>query len=1011
MRDSNRVLAIVAALGCLALAASASAQTGTSSSAVAGTVKDTSGAVLPGVTVEAASPALIEKVRTVVTDGGGQYKLVNLPVGTYSVTFTLTGFNLVKREGIELTTNFTAPVNADLAVGSLEETVTVTSAAPLVDVQNTAVRSTVSRQALDTIPSGRGQLSVIAFMPGMAANPSSTDVGGSKGDQQPFFTFHGSNSSDSKFQLNGFSTSIGGGGARVFVPNPMNTQEIAVELGGGNAEQPNSGVQLNYISKSGSNTFAGDIIGSWTNGSFQSNNYKNSNMEARGVPSTSINHLDRIEDIGIGLGGALRQDKLWYYTAYRFWRSGNFVAGQYFSDLKAMGGDPHRPLVFDKSRPAINDYWGNNASIRLTWQATTRNKFNVHYEWEKHCDCTHTEGNNGQLQGLSSGEAQDRQTEDLADIFETEWTFPATNKLLFGGGVGLSRPLWQNSPQPEVTAEAVAITDAVTGQRWGAEPNNGANSSYYKNYRNKIEPRFSATYATGSHAFKAGLNLIHYWGAYVTRIMPNNMTWTYSNGVPQSVTEWDTPYTVRENVKADLSLYGQDQWTVKHLTLNYGLRFDYFRTEVPAQTLDPSPLRPVTINTDPVHCSPCSSDFQPRLSASYDLFGNGKTALKVGVGRYVLSAGGSVFNPANSVVHSATRTWTDSNGNYNPDCNLLNNAQNGECGAQNNAAFGTVRVTTNIDDAARLNYRRYNWQTVAGVQQELLPGAAVSVTYIRTSWSNFTVTRNLNVTPADFDPYCIPVPADSRLPLSGQTLCGLYAVSAAKFAVQSTNSLIIPVSGVSGATQTDIFNGVDVTINARLPRGAFVTGGTATGRQAFNNCYAAQRPDLVPLGFTTASLSVAPGQANNPNGFCSVVPPFQTQVKVQGSYPLPLNFQASASFISMPGIPVLAQLQVPTGTVIWPNGSRPLPGNAASVNVANLIAPLSVFEDRFNQLDLRFTRVFRMGNRRFLANLDIYNLMNGSGVLGENLTYGPNWTKPTQLLDGRIVKFGGQFTF
>ena len=422
MRDSNRVLAIVAALGCLALAASASAQTGTSSSAVAGTVKDTSGAVLPGVTVEAASPALIEKVRTVVTDAGGQYKLVNLPVGTYSVTFTLTGFNLVKREGIELTTNFTAPVNADLAVGSLQETVTVTSAAPVVDVQNTAVRSTVSRQALDSIPSGRGQLSVIAFMPGMAANPSSTDVGGSKGDQQPFFTFHGSNSSDSKFQLNGFSTSIGGGGARVFVPNPMNTQEIAVELGGGNAEQPNSGVQLNYISKSGSNTFAGDIIGSWTNGSFQSNNYKNSDMEARGVPSTSINHLDRIEDIGIGLGGALRQDKLWYYTAYRFWRSGNFVAGQYFADLKAMGGDPHRPLVFDKSRPAINDYWGNNASIRLTWQATTRNKFNVHYEWEKHCDCTHTEGNNGQLQGLSSGEAQDRQTEDLADIFETEWT-------------------------------------------------------------------------------------------------------------------------------------------------------------------------------------------------------------------------------------------------------------------------------------------------------------------------------------------------------------------------------------------------------------------------------------------------------------------------------------------------------------------------------------------------------------------------------------------------------------
>ena len=1009
--SGSRLAAVVAALACLTVAPPAVAQTGTSSSAIAGTVKDTSGAVLPGVTVEAASPALIERVRTVVTDGEGQYKIVNLPVGTYSVTFTLIGFSLVKREGIVLTTNFTAPVNADLAVGSLQETVTVSSAAPVVDVQNTVVRSTVSRQVLDSVPSGRSQLAIIQFMPGMSANPSSTDVGGSKGDQQPFFTSHGSAGGDSRFQMNGFSISIGGGGARVFVPNPMNTQEITVELGGGNAEQPNSGVQMNYISKTGSNAFAGDIVGAWTNGNFQSNNYKNSDMEARGVPSTSINHLDRIEDIGIGLGGALRQDKLWYYTAYRFWRSGNYVAGQYFADLKAMGGDPHRPLVFDKSHPAINDYWGNTASIRLTWQATPRNKFNVHYEYEVHCDCTHTEGNNGGLQGLSSGEAQNRQMEDPADIFMTEWTFPATSKLLFGGGVGFTRPKWQNSPQPEVTANSVAITDAVTGQRWGAEPNSGANSSYYLNYRNKIEPRFSATYATGSHTLKAGLNLISYWNAYVTRVMPNNMTWTYANNVPQSVTEWDSPYTIRERVKADLSLYGQDQWTVKRLTLNYGFRFDYFKADVPAQTLDPSPFRPVTVNTDPVVCSPCQHDLQPRLSASYDLFGNGKTALKVGVGRYVLSAGGSVFNPANSIVHSATRAWTDSNGNYNPDCNLLDNAANGECGAQNNAAFGTVRVITNIDDTARLNYRRYNWQTTAGVQQELLPGTSLNVTYSRTSWSKFTVTRNLNVTPADFDPYCIPVPADSRLPLSGQTLCGLYAVSAAKFAVQSTNNLIIPVSNVSGATQTDIFNGVDVSINARLPHGAFVTGGTATGRQAFNNCYAAQRPDLVPIGFTSASLSVAPSLANNPNGFCSVVPPFQTQLKLQGSYPLPLNFQVSASVISMPGIPVLAQYQVPTGTVIWPNGSRPLPGNASSVNVANLFAPLTVFEDRFNQIDLRFTRVFRMGNRRFQANLDIYNLANGSGVLGENFAYGPNWTKPTQLLDGRIVKFGGQISF
>ena len=165
MRHGSKGLAILAACGCLALAASASAQTSGGSAAIAGTVKDTSGAVLPGVTVEAASPALIEKVRSAVTDEQGHNKIVNLPVGTYTVTFTLTGFSVVKRDGIDLTTNFTAPINPELAVGSLQETVTVSGAAPVVDVQNTGVRNVISRQVLDSVPNGKTMLSLIAFTP------------------------------------------------------------------------------------------------------------------------------------------------------------------------------------------------------------------------------------------------------------------------------------------------------------------------------------------------------------------------------------------------------------------------------------------------------------------------------------------------------------------------------------------------------------------------------------------------------------------------------------------------------------------------------------------------------------------------------------------------------------------------------------------------------------------------------------------------------------------------------
>ena len=166
------------------------------------------------------------------------------------------------------------------------------------------------------------------------------------------------------------------------------TQEIAIELGGGNAEQPTSGIQFNYISKAGSNNYAMDILGSATNGGLQSSNF-NSDLNTRctaaggcGLSDSNINHLDRIGDIGVGIGGPIKADKLWFYTAYRYWSAGTFVAGQYFQNLTAMGNDPHRPIVFDTGNPVNNEYWGHDTSIGAAWQATA-SKLNFHYEFER----------------------------------------------------------------------------------------------------------------------------------------------------------------------------------------------------------------------------------------------------------------------------------------------------------------------------------------------------------------------------------------------------------------------------------------------------------------------------------------------------------------------------------------------------------------------------------------------------------------------------------------------------
>ena len=564
----------------------------------------------------------------------------------------------------------------------------------------------------------------------------------------------------------------------------------------------------------------------------------------------------------------------------------------------------------------INDFWGNNASLRMTWQATAKNQFSFHYEWEKRCDCTHLMGNNATFQGLSAGEATDHQIFLPVDILQMEWTSPVSNKLLFNGGIQFARPTFSTSPQPGLWPGAVAITEDTTGQRWGAEP--GINSYLTPSTRHKIEPRLSMTYVTGSHAIKAGFNLTHEWGQLQTTIVPNDVNYTFHLGLPVTITQFGTPLTVRDNMKADLGVYGRDQWTHGRLTVNAGLRFDYIKDDVPAQHLPPTRFRLSAVDTPAVDCTPCQSDFSPRVSVALRPIRTGKTALKFAAGRYMLARGNSgIYNPANFVVNTAARQWNDTNGNFVPDCDLTLITANGECQVLNNNRFGTVNITTTYADNARLDYRRNNVQFSGGVQHQLLPGTSLNVSYYRTTWNKFTVTDNLLTTPADYNSYCVPLPSDARLPGGGGSqLCGLYAVSAAKFG--QSQSLVARTSDYGGE-QTDVFNGVDVILNARLPRGGFLTGGTSTGREVFDNCFAAEQPDLTATAFTNPSVA-APTLTNNPSGFCRVSPPFLTQVKLQGSYPVAWDFRFRPHTRTRRGF---------RSTPVWSSPMRPSPSRSA----------------------------------------------------------------------------------
>ncbi|HKF70048.1 MAG TPA: carboxypeptidase-like regulatory domain-containing protein, partial [Vicinamibacterales bacterium] len=261
---------------------------------IAGVVKDASGAVLPGVTVEVASPALIEKTRSTVSDGSGLYQVISLPPGTYSVTFALQGFSTYKRDGIELTGSFVATINADMKVGQVAETITVTGETPLVDVQSAAVQKVVTKEVVDAIPTGRLGINLAALQPGIilgaaggvgVANSNSLstqDVGGTAGDSFTDLAIHGGKPAEQRQTIGGVSaaTTIRFGESLSSSPSFTAMQEMSLNTSGADASMTGGGVQMNYVPRDGGNTFKGLMFASGATGGMQGNNYSNGTRDA-----------------------------------------------------------------------------------------------------------------------------------------------------------------------------------------------------------------------------------------------------------------------------------------------------------------------------------------------------------------------------------------------------------------------------------------------------------------------------------------------------------------------------------------------------------------------------------------------------------------------------------------------------------------------------------------------------------------------------------------------------------
>ncbi len=983
----SRKIARLAVCCWMLVPVAARAQTQLSGS-IAGVVKDTSGAVMPGVTVEAASPALIEKVRSVVTDDQGQYKIVSLVPGTYTVTFSLPGFSTVKRDGIELTTGFTAAVSAELKVGAVEETVTVSGAAPVVDTQNVATQNVFSSTLLNQLPNARTVRSYAPLIAGATMAATQQDVGGNRGEANTTIAIHGNRGGDMMYMINGLrpSNMLGNsGGSRTFSVNAAAVQEVAIETSGMSGESETGGVQLNIVPKEGGNTLGGFFNTSYTNSNLQSTNTTDA-LLARGLVAPL--KLKKIYDFNPALGGPIRKDTLWFFMSQRTWdsQSPGPTPGDYFNKTQATPA--YTP---DSSRPFYRRSPRRSNAFRLTWQASPKQKVTAGNDWQRNCNCP-------QIAANAAPESQGYHVyhENFSD---GAWTYTATNRLLFEAGASYYRALYHYDPVEGVVfaTAGIGVTELSSGYRFNSRATaTNTDGGYGTILQNVSNQRYSVSYITGTHAFKTGLYMAEGVRHHLS-YMIGDRAYTVRNGAPTQVTIFASP-AVNDNNFLTAGIYGQDQWTIKKLTLNLGVRFDYINAWDPAQSVAAGTF--VSARTyAAAHDLPNFKDLSPRLGAAYDLFGNGKTALKVALGRYVTLLGPSLaqtFHPANQQVNSAFRTWNDANGNFVPDCDLTLPAINGECGLLSDARFGQATNSTNLaaDSFTGFGNRGNNWQASASIQHELRPGLGVNLGYFRTWYGNFTVTDNLAVTPADYGQYCVTAPVDSRLSgVSGTQICGLYDLSPALFG--QVNNVVTQASNYG--KQTEVYNGIDATMSARFAKGGVLSGGISTGRTVTDNC---------------AVLMDSPQRR-----FCHVTLPFasQTQLKLSGAYPLPWDFQASATYQNLPGIPIASSFVV-SNALIRPSLGRNLGacGTSATCNAnatIDLIEPNTLRENRIQQVDVRLSRTFKVGRARVLGVFDIFNALNASPILSDNTRYGTSWLQPTEILAARIVKFGAQVSF
>jgi hypothetical protein len=1028
---TRRILLSAFALACLlALPTTARAQ-----SAFAGVVKDTSGAVLPGVTVEAASDVLIEKVRTVTTDANGAYRIENLRPGLYSITFSLPGFSNVKKDAIELPSNFTSTINADMKVGTVEETVTVSGESPVVDVQTNIKAQVLSREVLDAVPSAHTLQSIGQLVVGVSL--TAPDVGGSQAMQQTYFSVHGLGAAQTTVTIDGMiMNGLQGDGAIQSYLNEGANQEMVYQTGGGTVDSPTGGVKINLIPKEGGNRFSGSLFEGYESSKMQSNNLT-PRLAAGGVKT--VDKIGTYNDTDFTQGGPIKKDKMWFFGSVRLFTVNKPISNTLVSDGTPAGIQRCQAALAGRGGAlcdqGVDPQHQYSYLGRLTWQVSPRNKFSAYY------DRVLKDRGNAMAPGDDQTTASVLWNSPLYTTNSLKWTSTVSSKLLIEGGYSGNIERYNNLYQPGIAKPYGSAAwyatarhqDTGAGLQWVAP---GAQVGVYPD---RYNAQASATYVTGTHSVKVGFQ--DSWGPFNRTANANAdlyQNYVQVNGVEtaQTVTVLATPARWRDRLNANLGLFAQDIWNVNRLTLTFGGRWEYVSEQVDGQPAQQGRFANIPAFDDKQ--MPIWKSFSPRTGVVYDVRGNGKTALKFGYNKFMAAATttlAELYDPASGNTITQSLPWTDKN---------LDDIAQGERGcvfatdptceinfASLPSNFGTVALASPDPNLKRPYVHQINTE----ITHELFRGVAMNFGWFHNISKGFLERNNTNrpgtfnadgtVTNASYRPFTIFSPIDG-------TPITVYDIASAAVGTLAAKNVD---TNDPGLKQT--YNSFEFGLNARLPHGARLSGGFGTERTVAYTCTAAaSNPNfLVTIGGTN---------------FCDQSKsdiPWRTGIKVVGTFPLPwAGIIVSGAYQGLPGY-VLGTSALTAGGAGAPNFTSisgvasqltvtsttrytSCPGNSAAQGcvVGGLMAPgalstLTVPLDqpntlltpRLNQLDLSIAKRITVGHFRIDPKLDIFNALNADDYFTvRSTTYTPtaagatptavNGSSGSYLLPGSIIQ-------